>query len=59
VWALHSRHGKATTDQWVLPVAAVLVLVSPMVLVAGLSCAATVAVGLTLDRVQRRRGAAA
>ncbi len=54
VWLLHSRHYKVTlVQQLVLPVAAVLVLActfagAAAVLLAGVVCALTVAVGLLL-----------
>ncbi|MEY9875918.1 low temperature requirement protein LtrA [Streptacidiphilus sp. MAP12-33] len=52
VWALHSRHTKRGVALWVLPVSAVAVLFSPTVLVAGLVCAASVALGLVVHRLQ-------
>ena len=52
VWALHSRHTKRGAALWVLPVSAVVVLFSPTVLVAGIVCAASVAVGLLIHRLQ-------
>ncbi|MBF9071080.1 low temperature requirement protein A [Streptacidiphilus fuscans] len=52
VWALHSRHVKRGIALWVLPVSGVVVLFSPSVLVAGLVCAASVAVGLLVHRLQ-------
>ncbi|MCX4748843.1 low temperature requirement protein A [Kitasatospora sp. NBC_01287] len=53
VWALHSRHSKTGAAQWVLPVAAVVVLACTAlgasgVLAAGLVGAGTVAVGVWL-----------
>jgi low temperature requirement protein LtrA len=54
VWAIHSRHTKTGVQQLVLPAAAVCVLLTTFVggeaavLVAGLVCAAAVALGLTL-----------
>ncbi|MFE0461187.1 low temperature requirement protein A [Kitasatospora sp. NPDC058965] len=53
VWLLHSRHGKRGTAQWVLPVAAVAVLLCTLlggsgVPAAGLVAAAAVAVGVWL-----------
>jgi low temperature requirement protein LtrA len=52
VWALHSRHTKRGVALWVLPVSAVVVLFMPTVLLAGLVCAASVAVGLLIHRLQ-------
>jgi low temperature requirement protein LtrA len=52
VWALHSRYTKRGVALWVQPVAAVGVLVSPTVLVAGLVCAAAVGAGLLVHRLR-------
>ncbi|MEZ0066600.1 low temperature requirement protein LtrA [Streptacidiphilus sp. MAP12-20] len=54
VWVLHARHAKRGVSQFILPVAAVAVLASPTVLVAGLVCALAVAVGLAVHRAQER-----
>jgi low temperature requirement protein LtrA len=52
VWALHSRHTKHGVALWVLPVSAAVVLVSPTVLVAGIVCAVSVALGILIHRLQ-------
>ncbi|GAA1977708.1 low temperature requirement protein A [Kitasatospora viridis] len=54
VWLLHARHGKSGPAQWVLPVAAALVLACTAlgdggVLAAGLVAAAAIAAGLWLS----------
>ncbi|MCE7001965.1 low temperature requirement protein A [Kibdelosporangium philippinense] len=59
VWMLHARHTRQGAAAWVLPLAAVAVLASPSVLVAGLVCAAAVAAGLGVGRARfatRARG---
>jgi low temperature requirement protein LtrA len=58
VWALHVRHTKRGAALWVLPVTGAAVLVSPSVVVAGVVCAASVAVGLLIHRAQQGAAAA-